>query len=139
MFIKIIEMERLLGNWNLLKNDGFGEFLKFTQIPWYKRKLAEYSGIDISIKQNGDEFLKKINSTFYKNEEKIIFNDNYITSGTTHKKYSYVDDSVLVEIKGSIVNWHEKIYIDNRNLVVEYIWKDGDKEKFAKQIFKSEK
>ena len=49
-------MDRLLGNWKLLLNENFSEFLKFTQVPWYQRKLAEYSGIDINISKNGEEY-----------------------------------------------------------------------------------
>ncbi len=133
-------MECLLGKWRLLKNEGFGDFLAFTKVSWYKRKIAEYSTIDINIKRvpsiECECYEKKINSTFYNNVEKIIFNDNYITSGTTRKKYSYENGSVLVDIIGSVVNWKEKIYYEEPNLIVEYIWEENGKPKFAKQIFK---
>ena len=52
------------------------------------------------------------------------------------KKYSYVDGSVLVDIIGSMVNWKERIYYEEPNLIVEYMWEDDGKKHTAKQIFK---
>jgi len=131
-------MEELLGKWRLLKNERFDDFLKFTQIPWYQRKVAGYCGIDLEITSKGlGKYEKRVNSTFYKTIEEINFNDNYIASGTTLKKYSYEEDgSVSVDIKGSIVHWRERIFYKHPNLVVEYSWIENDKCKSARQVFK---
>ena len=41
-------------------------------------------------------------------------------------------DVINVDVKGSVVNWKEKIYYQDPNMIVEYHWLDGG---FAKQIF----
>ena len=135
-------MDNLLGKWKLVKNEGFDKFLKFTQISWYKRKIAEYSPINIEIERlpmrlrtGGYEYEKRVRSTFYKTDERITFNDEYVPSGTTRRKYTLTDDGILVDIIGSIVNWNERIYYEEPNLIVEYSWKEGTVEKFARQIF----
>ena len=129
-------MNNLLGKWKLLENKSFDDFLKFTKIPWYQRKVAAYSSINLSITQEGCSYVKSVKSTFYNTLEKIVFDDNYITSGSTRKKYSYVDGSVLVDVIGSIVNWRERIYYEYPNLIVEYIWEEDCKERMACQVFK---
>lgn len=137
MCIKKYRMESLLGKWRLLKNEGFDNFLKFTQVPWYKRKIAGYCSIDLEILKDGHTYEKRVHSRFYKTVEKIIFGNNYITSGTTRKKYSYENGAVYVDVLGSIVNWKEVIYYDEPNLVVEYNWTESDGTvKTAKQTFK---
>ena len=135
-------MDNLLGKWKLVKNEGFDKFLKFTQISWYKRKIAEYSPINIEIERlpmrlrtGGYEYEKRVRSTFYKTDERITFNDEYVPSGTTRRKYTLTDDGILVDIIGSMVNWNERIYYEEPNLIVEYSWKEGAVEKFARQIF----
>ena len=53
------------------------------------------------------------------------------------REYSYEEDgSVSVDIKGSIVNWQERIFYKHPNLVVEYSWLESGKSKSARQVFK---
>ena len=128
-------MFNLVGKWKLSKNEEFDNFLKYTKIPWYQRKIARYCKVLTSIKQiNENEFLKEATATFYKMDpENIDFTkDEWIKSGTTKKKYSRDGDVINVEVKGSMVDWNEKIYYQDPNMIVEYHWLNGG---FAKQIF----
>lgn len=132
-------MNYLLGKWYIHKNTNFDNFLKFTQVPWYQRKIAKHSNIDLEISKIDDKnFVKKINSMFYKNEERIILDGDYHKNNTVKRKYS-IDDSenptITVDVQGSIVNWIEKIYYEDPHLVVEYIWKGKYEFVYAKQFF----
>tara|TARA_B100000963_G_C22520956_1_gene623024 strand:+ start:480 stop:875 length:396 start_codon:yes stop_codon:yes gene_type:complete len=129
-------MNYLVGKWNLVEKSNFDGFLKYTQIPWYQRKIAKYCGVTTTISKNNDEtYTKSVKSRFYKMDPEIIDFDKseYIKSGTTKKKYSREDDVILADVLGSIVNWKERIYYQEPYLIVEYNWgKDG----FAQQKFK---
>ena len=81
-------MENLLGKWKLSKQEKFDNFLKWTKIPWYQRKIARYCNITTNIEQNSDnKWLKTVTATFYKMDpENIDFSkDEWIKSGTTKK------------------------------------------------------
>ncbi len=128
-------MENLLGKWQLSKQEKFDNFLKWTKIPWYKRKIASYCNIMTNIEQNSDNsWLKTVTATFYKMDpENIDFSkDEWIKSGTTKKRYSREGDIINVEVKGSMVDWNEKIYYQDPNMIVEYSWFGGG---HARQIF----
>ena len=58
--------------------------------------------------------------------------DEWIKSGTTKKRYSRNGDIINVEVKGSMVDWNEKIYYQDPNMIVEYSWLGGG---YARQIF----
>ena len=82
-------MFNLVGKWKLSKNEEFDNFLKYTKIPWYQRKIARYCKVLTTINQiNENEFLKEATATFYKMDpENIDFTkDEWIKSGTTKKK-----------------------------------------------------
>ena len=128
-------MLNLVGKWKLQKQEQFDNFLKYTQIPWYQRKIARYCKVLTNIIHNDDDkFTKEVSATFYKMDpENIDFTkDEWIKSGTTQKKYHMEGDIINVDVKGSVVNWKEKIYYQDPNMIVEYHWLDGG---FAKQIF----
>ncbi len=128
-------MLNLVGKWKLKKQEQFDNFLKYTQIPWYQRKIARYCKVLTNIIHNDDDkFTKEVSATFYKMDpENIDFTkDEWIKSGTTLKKYHMEGDIINVDVKGSVVNWKEKIYYQDPNMIVEYHWLDGG---FAKQIF----
>ena len=128
-------MLNLVGKWQLQKQEQFDNFLKYTQIPWYQRKIARYCKVLTNIIHNDDDkFTKEVSATFYKMDpENIDFTkDEWIKSGTTQKKYHMEGDIINVDVKGSVVNWKEKIYYQHPNMIVEYHWLDGG---FAKQIF----
>jgi len=128
-------MFNLVGKWKLQKQEQFDNFLKYTQIPWYQRKIARYCKVLTNIIHNDDDkFTKEVSATFYKMDpENIDFTkDEWIKSGTTQKKYHMEGDIINVDVKGSVVNWKEKIYYQDPNMIVEYHWLDGG---FAKQIF----
>lgn len=128
-------MLNLVGKWKLQKQEQFDNFLKYTQIPWYQRKIARYCKVLTNIIHNDDDkFTKEVSATFYKMDpENIDFTkDEWIKSGTTQKKYNMDGDVINVDVKGSVVNWKEKIYYQDPNMIVEYHWLDGG---FAKQIF----
>ena len=128
-------MLNLVGKWKLQKQEQFDNFLKYTQIPWYQRKIARYCKVLTNIiHDDDDKFTKEVSATFYKMDpENIDFTkDEWIKSGTTQKKYNMDGDVINVDVKGSVVNWKEKIYYQDPNMIVEYHWLDGG---FAKQIF----
>lgn len=132
-------MNYLLGKWYIHKNTNFDEFLKFTKVPWYQRKIAKHSNIDLEINKEDDKnYVKKVNSLFYKNDEKIILDDNYHRNNKVSRKYSIDENenpTITVDVEGSIVNWKEKIYYESPYLVVEYIWNTKYGINFAKQFF----
>ena len=39
-------MNYILGKWYISKNKNFDDFLKFTHVPWYQRKIAEHCGFE---------------------------------------------------------------------------------------------
>ena len=133
-------MHNILGKWYIHKNNNFNDFLKFTQTPWYQRKIAEHSNIDLEItKINDDNFVKTINSLFYNNKEEIEINGEYNDCDKLKKKYEITgseNESIInVDIKGTIVNWKEKIYYNEPHLIVEYIWNVKNENKYARQYF----
>ena len=129
-------MFELVGKWKLAKKEGFGEFLKYTQVPWYQRKIAQYSNIFTDIIKNDDgTFTKTVQSTFYNADPEVIdFNNNKeIITGTLKKKYSYLNNYISCQVIGSIVSWNEKIYYQEPNMIVEYTWPSGKcKQYFSK-------
>ena len=132
-------MNFILGKWYIHKNTDFDEFLKFTKVPWYQRKIAKHSNIDLEIKKiNDTTFIKNINSLFYKNDEKIILDGNYHKNHTVTRKYNIEEGentTITVDVQGSIVNWKEKIYFNDPHLIVEYIWNVKNENKYARQYF----
>ena len=129
-------MLELVGKWKLIKKEGFSEFLKYTQVPWYQRKIAEYSSIFTDISKNDDgTFTKTVQSTFYNAEPEIIDfnNDKEIKTGTLKKRYTKLNDFINCQVIGSIVSWDEKIYYQEPFMIVEYKWKNGScKQYFSK-------
>ena len=104
-------MIELVGKWKLAKKEGFGEFLKYTQVPWYQRKIAQYSNIFTDIIKNDDgTFTKTVQSTFYNADPEVIdFNNNKeIITGTLKKKYSYLNNYISCQVIGSIVSWNDE-------------------------------
>ena len=128
-------MENILGSWKLKKNNNFTNFLVFTQTPWYQRFIAENSPIDVSIVKKDNGYVKKIESTFYNTEEFIIPDNTFRDYNNIKKKYNLENNIIDTDIKGTIVNWNEKIYLQGDSLIIEYSWLEEDELKFATQDF----
>ena len=128
-------MDNILGSWKLKKNNNFNKFLVFTQTPWYQRFIAENSPIDVSIVKKDNGYVKKIESTFYNSEEFIILDDTVREYDKIKKKYTFENNIIDTDIKGTIVNWNEKIYKEGEKLIIEYSWLENDELKFASQDF----
>ena len=129
-------MNYILGKWYISKNKNFDDFLKFTHVPWYQRKIAEHSNIDIEIQKLApNKFTRIVNSLFYNNQENIVINNEFHKHDKVRKKYTISNGMIIVNIKGSRVNWTEKIYYEAPYLVVEYTWKGRYQYEWAKQYF----
>lgn len=128
-------MENILGSWRLKTNNNFNEFLVFTQTPWYQRLIAENSSIEVSIIKDNNGYRKKIDSAFYNNEEFIILDDTFREYNNIQKKYTLENNTIDTDIKGTIVNWNEKIYRQGTGLIIEYSWLEDGELKFASQDF----
>ena len=128
-------MENILGSWKLKKNNNFSNFLVFTQTSWYQRFIAENSPIDVSIVKKNNGYVKKIESTFYNTEEFIIPDNTFRDYNNIKKKYTFENNIIGTDIKGTIVNWNEKIYLQGESLIIEYSWLENDELKFASRDF----
>lgn len=131
------DMEKLLGQWKLKENTKFSKFLSFTQLPWYQIKIANYSNIDISLSKISEmTYFKKVESLFYNVEHTININNTFKKcSDGKQIKYSLVDNTLVTDIVGTIVNWQEVISFEDPHFKIEYIWKvDGDTKR-ASQLF----
>jgi len=128
-------MEKILGSWNLKKNNNFNKFLVFTQTPWYQRIIAENSSINVSIIEEDGGYTKKIDSAFYNTEEFIILDDTFREYNNIQKKYTLENNTIDTDIKGTIVNWNEKIYRQSDSLIIEYSWLEDGELIFASQDF----
>jgi len=129
-------MNNILGSWKLEKNNNFDKFLIFTQTPWYQRLIAEHSPIEVSVLKQGEGYIKKIDSTFYNSEEFIILDNSFREYNNIKKKYTFDNNDVIdTDIKGTIVNWNEKIYKQGDKLIIEYCWLEDNDLKFASQDF----
>lgn len=128
-------MDNILGSWTLKNNKNFNKFLEFTQIPWYQRLIAEHSSINVLIIEKEGGYVKKINSTFFNSEEFIILDDTFRKYDEIKKKYTFENNIINTDIKGTIVNWNEKIYKQGDELIIEYCWLEDNDLKFATQDF----
>ena len=133
----VTDMEKLLGQWKLKENTKFSSFLSFTQLPWYQIKIAKYSNIDIHLSKIGEmKYLKKVESLFYNVEHTININNTFKkTSDGKQIKYSLVDNTLVTDIIGTIVNWQEVISFEDPYLKIEYIWEVDGGTKRASQLF----
>ena len=129
-------MDNILGLWKLKKNNNFNKFLVFTHTPWYVRLIAEHASIDVSIVKKSNGYLKKIESAFYNSEEFIILDNTFrkYDYGVL-KKYTLENNVIDTDIKGTIVNWNEKIYRQDDSLIIEFSWLEDEELKFATQDF----
>lgn len=134
-------MDKVLGSWRLKENVNFSNFLIFTQTSWFERRIALNCSIDVYIRcflknpSGYNHYNKKVKSMFYNTDENIILDFKPRMYGPIKKIYYLEDDRVNVDIKGTIVNWREQIYINNNNLVIKYIWNEGENIKTASQEF----
>lgn len=130
-------MDTLLGKWRLIRNDDFNMFLVFTQTSWFERKIAENSNINVEIQRTEQNtYHKSIESLFYNATESITLDNTFRLYDKIEKRYSYKEGIIKTDIIGTIVNWGENIYLNNKNqLVIEYVWTEDDTEKTASQIF----
>lgn len=130
-------MDTLLGKWRLIRNDDFNMFLAFTQTSWFERKIAENSNINVEIQRTEQNiYHKSIESLFYNATESITLDNTFRLYDKIEKRYSYKEGIIKTDIIGTIVNWRENIYLNNKNqLVIEYVWTEDDTEKTASQIF----
>ena len=62
-------MDLFLGKWILKKDIHFGEFLKFSGVPWFKRRIAEHNKIKLIIEKWQGVYIKSVKSTIYNVEE----------------------------------------------------------------------
>ncbi len=137
-------MDKILGYWRLKENKDFDNFLIFTQTPWWQRRIALNCAINLSLRcflknpKGHNHYNKKVESLFYSTDENIILDNEWRQYDDIRKKYSLKDQTVNVQILGTVVNWEEKIYMNNNNLVIKYVWKEGDKTKTATQKFTKE-
>ena len=112
-------MHNILGKWYIHKNNNFNDFLKFTQTPWYQRKIAEHSNIDLEITQNNESsFVKTINSLFYNNKEEIEINGEYNMCDKLKK--TTLDRQGYVLFIAEVVRWSLTL-VDLVDLVIDYI------------------
>tara|TARA_B110000858_G_scaffold197131_1_gene257735 strand:+ start:1404 stop:1793 length:390 start_codon:yes stop_codon:yes gene_type:complete len=126
-----------IGVWNLVTNNNFNEFLNHVQIPWYQRSLASLLYVKVKIEKHSDIHYKKVVESYFHNSiENIILDDKYHTSDDGIKRlYTIENDIITVDIIGTIANWKEKIYNnDKNNLVIEYSFNNDS----ASQIFERE-
>ena len=137
-------MDKILGQWELKENIDFNKFLIFTQTSWWQRQIALNCAISISIRcflknpKGANHYNKKVESLFYSTDENIVLDNKFRQYNEISKKYSFDDETVNVEIHGTIVNWKEHIYVDNNNLFIKYAWKEGDKTVTSTQEFTKE-
>ena len=139
--IDIESMEKILGRWKLKENIKFTDFLSFTQLPWYQIQIANYSNINLYLSKMGEmKYLKKVESVFYNVEQKIHINDTFKTCKDGKQiKYSIKDNKIITDIRGTIVNWKEFIFLENSNLKIDYVWEENGQTKSASQIFEPNK
>lgn len=130
-------MDSLLGKWRLKKNNDFNKFLIFTQTSWFERKIAENSNINVEIKKTDDKtYHKSIESLFYNTKESITLDNTFKLYDKIQKRYSYNDSKIKTDIIGTIVNWTENIFLnDKKQLVIEYVWTENNNEQRASQVF----
>ena len=133
----IESMENLLGKWKLKENNNFTAFLSFTHLPWYQIQIANYSNIDIYLSKLSEmKYFKKVESMFYNVEHTIDINNTFKKySDGKQIKYSIVDNKIITDIIGTIVNWQEIISFEEPNLKIKYIWNADGKPQEANQIF----
>ena len=130
-------MDSLLGKWKLKRNNDFNTFLIFRQTSWFARTNAENSSINVEIKKTDDKtYHKSIDSLFYNTEESITLDNTFKLYDKIQKRYSYNDNKIITDIVGTIVNWTENIFLnDKKQLVIEYVWSENENEQHATQVF----
>ena len=130
-------MELFLGKWIFKKDVHFGEFLKFSGVPWIKRQIAGHNKINIFIEKWKDVYIKTVSSPFYNVEEIIKLDGKYKEYEYSFKKYSTENDIIYVSVnyKDSIF-WEEEIYIKDSYLIIKYIWTQNNERHIAVQFFK---
>tara|TARA_B110001450_G_C17480875_1_gene424162 strand:+ start:323 stop:742 length:420 start_codon:yes stop_codon:yes gene_type:complete len=135
----IDNMENMLGKWVLKENSNFTKFLSFTQLPWYQIQIANYSTIDLYLSKKGPmHYFKKVESIFYNVNHDIHINNEFKQCKDGKKiKYQLVDNKIVTDIMGTIVNWQEIISFEDPNLKIEYKWDEDGESKRASQIFES--
>jgi hypothetical protein len=137
----INSMEALLGKWKLKENISFTDFLHFTQLPWYQIQIANYSPIDLHLIKLGNmKYSKKVESVFYNVLHTIHINNEFKQCKDGKKvKYQIIDNKIVTDIIGTIVNWQEIISFEDPYLQIEYKWNEDGESKRASQIFETAK
>ena len=132
-------MNDYLGTWKLETNENFDNFLKYIGYSWLKRKAALLADIDASFIQKNSKFFRQINSTFLKEEEEYIFNNEYYeTPYKLYKKHGIINDKVITEVKkvsNPNITWREEVYIINNKLILIRFWLEREKIQVCKQNF----
>lgn len=131
-------MRELIGDWKLKKMRNFDKFLIFIKFNSIVSQIIKNISVKLIINKNEDNtHQKKIISPFYSVNEKINLDDKYYEYDKFTKKYRIENNIVICKAKYPKfdLKWKEVIYIKNNNLYVDFIWKKGDKDYFARQIF----
>ena len=135
----ISNMESLLGKWKLKDSINFTDFLHFTRLPWYQIQIANYSNINLYLSKLGNmKYSKKVESVFYNVSHTIDINNEFKQcKDGTKVKYKIVDNKIVTDIIGTIVNWQEIISFEDPYLQIEYKWDKDGYPKRASQLFEA--
>ena len=134
-------MDKILGKWQLKENRGFDNFLIFTQTAWLSRTVALSCPINVSITRllksgkNQNHYTQTIQSLFYNATENIVLDSQSRDYNKIKKSYYLKDDVIHADITGTIVNWKERIYVQDSNLFIRYFWLEGCITQTATQEF----
>ena len=129
-------MDLFLGKWVLKKDIYFGEFLKFSGVPWLKRRIAEHNKIKLIIEKWNNVYIKSVKSPVYNTEEIVKLDDQYREYGNSFKKFCSKDDVIHVDVKyKDDIVWKEEISIKDEFLITKYIWIKNNERHIAIQFF----
>ncbi len=136
-------MNNLVGTWKLQKNTDFGQFLGYFGFGWIKEKAALVSNIDITLTHiKDDDYVRKIHSTFMKDEEHYIIDGKpYNNEKGLTKRHKLEGNKLVSVINGkpnnlqNEIRWTETIEIDGEDMIIRRTWDDVNKTKTCHQRF----
>ena len=132
-------MDTFLGKWKLKKEVNFDNFLKFSGVPWFQRRIAKHNKLKILIETWEEVYIKSVTSPLY-NTEEILKLDNKCRRYDKYVKKFYTQDNIIfadVKYKDSI-SWNEEVSIKEGFLVNKYIWIKNNERHLAVQFFHRE-